>query len=124
MSFKEVVELAGLVVDGAGVLIIVLGILVASAKFAIPGIVKAGYSYSSYRHDVGKAILLGLELLVASDIIRTVAISPTLDSVLILGLIVVIRTFLSMALEVELNGRLPWREHAAKRGRDEESNTG
>lgn len=120
MPFREVVELAGLVVDGAGVLIIVLGILVASARFAIPRTRKAGYAYRAYRQDVGKAILLGLELLVASDIIRTVAISPTLDSVLILGLIVLIRTFLSIALEVELNGRLPWRERTAETGRGEE----
>jgi uncharacterized membrane protein len=120
VPFKEVVELAGLVVDGAGVLIIVLGILVASVKFALPGARRAGYAYRPYRQDVGKAILLGLELLVASDIIRTVAISPTLDSVLMLGLIVLIRTFLSMALEVELNGRLPWRDHAAEARRDGE----
>lgn len=118
MSFKEVVELSGLVVDGAGVLIIVLGILVASVRFALPGARWGGYAYKAYRQDVGKAILLGLELLVASDIIRTVAIAPTLDSVLVLGLIVLIRTFLSMALEVELSGRLPWREHSAEARRD------
>jgi uncharacterized membrane protein len=58
--------------------------------------------------------LLGLEFLVAADIIRTVAVTPTLQGVLILGLIVLIRTFLSMALEVELEGRWPWQ--AKKQG--------
>ena len=116
-SFRETVEVAGLAVDGAGVLIIVLGILVASVRYLLPGARKADDAYRTYRQDIGKAILLGLELLVASDIIRTVAISPTLQSVLVLGLIVLIRTFLSFALEVELEGRLPWQQ----RGRDQET---
>jgi uncharacterized membrane protein len=116
--FREIVELVGLAVDGAGVLIIVVGILVASVRFALPAARKASDAYRMYRQDVGKAILLGLELLVASDIIRTVAISPTLQSVLVLGLIVLIRTFLSMALEVELEGRFPWQERAADRRRE------
>jgi uncharacterized membrane protein len=116
-SFREAVEFVGLAVDGAGVLIIVLGILVASVRFALPGARKASDAYRTYRQEVGKAILLGLELLVASDIIRTVAIAPTLQNVLVLGLIVVIRTFLSFALEVELEGRLPWQG----RGADQEA---
>lgn len=113
--FKEIVELAGLAVDGAGVLIIVLGMLFASVRFALPGARKENDAYRTFRQDVGKAILLGLEFLVASDIIRTVAISPTLQSVLVLGLIVLIRTFLSFALEVELQGHLPWRDRPEDR---------
>lgn len=113
--FKEFVEIVGLAVDGAGVLIIVLGILAASVRFALPGSRKGGDAYRTYRQDVGRAILLGLEFLVASDIIRTVAIAPTLQNVLVLGLIVLIRTFLSFALEVELEGHLPWRDRAAER---------
>jgi uncharacterized membrane protein len=68
-----------------------------------------GDPYRRLRQDIGRGILLGLEFLVAADIIRTVAVEPTLDGVLVLGLIVLIRTFLSMALQVELEGRLPWR---------------
>jgi uncharacterized membrane protein len=113
--FKETVELVGLVVDGAGVLIIVAGMLAASLRFALPAARKSGDAYKTYRQDVGKAILLGLEFLVASDIIRTVAISPTLQSVLVLGLIVLVRTFLSFALEMELQGHLPWRAGASDR---------
>jgi uncharacterized membrane protein len=64
--------------------------------------------YRRFRQNVGRAILLGLELLVAADIIRTVAISPTLQSVAVLSGIVLVRTFLSFSLEVELTGRWPW----------------
>jgi uncharacterized membrane protein len=69
---------------------------------------RAANGYRQLRLDLGRGILLGLEFLVAADIIRTVAVTPTLEGVLILGLIVLIRTFLSMALEVELEGRWPW----------------
>ena len=64
--------------------------------------------YFRFRQDVGRGILLGLELLVAADIIRTVAISPTLESVAVLAGIVAVRTLLSFVLEVELTGRWPW----------------
>ena len=62
----------------------------------------------AFRRTLGRSILTGLELLVAADIIRTVSIEPTMENVLVLGLIVIIRTFLSMSLEVEINGRWPW----------------
>ena len=72
---------------------------------------RAGFQDLSarLRRQVGRAILLGLEFLVAADIIGTVAVQPTLRSVSVLGLIVLVRTFLSMALEIEMEGRLPWR---------------
>jgi hypothetical protein len=65
-------------------------------------------SYRQLRQSIGRGILLGLELLVAGDIIRTVAIEPTLASIEVLAMIVAIRTFLSFSLEVELTGRSPW----------------
>lgn len=107
LSFKEVAEGVGLVIDGAGVLVIVLGLLLATIRFAMYGR-QATEPYRQLRQDIGRGILLGLELLVAADIIRTVAVTPTLQGVLILGLIILIRTFLSMALQVELEGRWPW----------------
>lgn len=108
-SFKEVVELVSLVIDGVGVLVIVLGLLAASVRFA--GYRTHGTDrYHQLRLDMGRGILLGLEFLVAADIIRTVAAEPTLQNVLVLGLIVLIRTFLSMALQVELEGRWPWQQ--------------
>lgn len=66
-------------------------------------------AYSLMRQAFGGSILLGLEILVAGDLIRTVAVAPTLDNVLVLGIIVLIRTFLSFSLEIEIEGVLPWR---------------
>jgi uncharacterized membrane protein len=66
-------------------------------------------AYNIMRQSFGGAILLGLEILVAGDLIRTVAVAPTLDNVIVLGIIVLIRTFLSFSLEVEIEGTLPWR---------------
>jgi uncharacterized membrane protein len=106
-TFKEVVESIGLVIDGAGVLVIVLGLVVAAFRFAVAGY-RDPDGYRRFRQDLGRGILLGLEFLVAADIIRTVAVTPTLQGVLVLGLIVLIRTFLSTALQVELEGRWPW----------------
>jgi uncharacterized membrane protein len=106
-TFIEVVEGIGLVIDGAGVLAIVVGLAAATFRYASAGRRKPN-GYRRFRQDLGRGILLGLEFLVAADIIRTVAVTPTLQGVLVLGLIVLIRTFLSMALQVELEGRLPW----------------
>ena len=74
--------------------------------------------YRGFRYRLGRAIILGLELLVAADILRTISAEPTLREVVILGVIVLIRTFLSFSLEIELEGRLPWRapEPATKGG--------
>src|SRR5262249_45408994 len=110
VSTKDIIEIVGRVVDTAGVLVIGVGFAIATVVFAYR------YSrprqvvniYRPYRQSIGRAILLGLELLVGGDIIRTVAVSPSFTSVGVLGLIVVIRTFLSFSLEVELEGRWPW----------------
>ncbi|MFD1714134.1 DUF1622 domain-containing protein [Amnibacterium flavum] len=110
MDFHEVMENVGRVIDAAGVAAIVIGALLA-AFFAVGRIVqrKRGV-YGPFRRFLGRSILLGLELLVAADIIRTVAVTPTLESVGVLGLIVVIRTFLSFSLELEITGRWPWQK--------------
>ena len=73
---------------------------------------STGNYYSLYRQDVGRAILLGLEFLIAGDIIRTVVVAPTLQNVLVLGVIVLIRTFLSLSLQLEIEGKLPWHRDA------------
>lgn len=105
MTFEEVVESLGRVVEAVGVGVILVGIGYATLRYVLQ---RENYGYPGYRRGVGRAILLGLEFLVAGDIIRTVAISPTYDSVGILAAIVAIRTFLSFSLEVELEGRWPW----------------
>ncbi len=74
---------------------------------------RAGRAYTSLRRTLGGTLLLGLEILVAADLIRTVAVAPTLDNVLVLGLIVLIRTFLAMSLETEIEGVPPWRRALA-----------
>jgi uncharacterized membrane protein len=106
--FRNVMEVIGTAVDAVGVLVVVGGALLATARFVLPRQGEPGGAYRRYRQDLGRAILLGLEFLVAGDIIRTVVVAPTLENVIVLGLIVLIRTFLSMALELELEGRWPW----------------
>jgi len=93
------------------VAIIVVAILVATVAYV--SLILTGRAdrntYTGYRHRVGRALLLGLEVLVAADIIRTVILQPTLQNVATLGLLVVIRTFLSWALVLEIEERWPWR---------------
>lgn len=113
LTFGDVVEAVGRVIDAAGVFAIAAGV----GWVAIVGWqhLRAGAPdpYGTFRHELGRVILLGLELLVAADIIRTVAVTPTLESVAVLGAIVLVRTFLSFSLEVELNGRWPWQRAAS-----------
>jgi uncharacterized membrane protein len=71
-------------------------------------------SYKNYRYVIGRALLLGLEILVAADVIRTVALEPSIQNVIILGLLVVIRTFLSWSLTLEIEGRWPWQTSPKK----------
>lgn len=114
-AFTDVVETISLLIDIAGVFAIVLGLVAALMRLRLPS--PPGLStYRRFRQDLGRGILLGLELLVAADIIRTVALTPTLEDVLALALIVLIRTFLSFALAVELEGRWPWQRARAAPG--------
>lgn len=120
MDFKEAMEMAGKAVDAAGVVVIVVGLGVASVAFLRRlRTATTVAAYKEYRQQIGRAILLGLEFLVAGDIIRTVAVAPTLQNVLVLGVIVLIRTFLSIALELELEGRWPWQPKQPEATREE-----
>ncbi|MFU0507532.1 DUF1622 domain-containing protein [Pseudaminobacter sp. NGMCC 1.201702] len=98
-----------LALEVAGVGVIVVGALFALVS-SLGRLRKTGEAeaYYHFRRRLGRAILLGLELLVAADIVGTVAVEPTLENVLILALIVLIRTFLSVSLTVEIEGRWPW----------------
>ena len=119
VTFKQAAELAGQMVDGAGVVIIVVGVLLSTLRFLTQWRhqISVELAYQRYRQWLGRAILLGLEFLIAGDIIRTVAVSPTFASVGVLALIVLIRTFLSLELEMEISGHWPWQRpetlHAA-----------
>lgn len=117
MTLDQAVGAVGKGVDVAGIAIIVVGAAAASAQFVVRSRRRQGSDpYSLYRRSLGRAILLGLEFLVAGDIIRTVAISPTFRSVGVLGAIVVIRTFLSVALQVETEARWPWSQRESTAG--------
>lgn len=117
MDFHHIIETVGEFVDFAGVAVMVVGALV-SIPMALrghqPRSLPAGAgklsTYRLYRQLLGRSILLGLELLVAADIIRTVAVTPTFESVGVLAIIVLIRTFLSFSLELEITGRWPWQK--------------
>lgn len=106
-----VVDIASLVVEVLAVAIIVGAIAYASVLYLVHR--GAPDAYSGYRVRLGRALLLGLEVLVAADIIRTVALQPTIANVVVLGLLVLIRTFLSWSLVVEIEGRWPWQRPAA-----------
>jgi uncharacterized membrane protein len=109
-DFKNAVDAISKVIDGAGVAVVVVGLLIATVAFCVRqrNPAERAEAYRAYRQAVGKAILLGLEFLVAADIIRTVGVTPTFAGVGVLAVIVAVRTFLSFALSVELDGRLPW----------------
>lgn len=110
MTFERAVEAIGKAVDGIGIAIVVLGSMAALVPFVWRTLRgdRSIESYREVRRNLGRAILLGLEFLVAGDIIRTVAVSPTIAGVAVLAVIVVVRTFLSVSLEVEIEGRWPW----------------
>lgn len=111
MEFSRLVALAAHIMEAAGVATMVLGALLAGVLLAVRRGLEAKEAYRRFRLNLGRAILLGLEFLVAADIIRTVSEEPTLMGVAVLGLIVLIRTFLSFTLTVELEGRWPWQPH-------------
>lgn len=115
MHFNDAIELVGKTADGLGVAIIAAGVAGAIVGFVwrlMRPVQPAIDAYRELRRNVGRSVLLGLELLVAGDIIRTVAISPSFTSVGVLAVIVAVRTFLSFTLEVELTGRWPWQDQA------------
>jgi uncharacterized membrane protein len=118
VAFVEVIEAVGKVIDATGVAVIVGGALVA-ASWALTKRGVPGSRYEDFRRQLGRSILLGLEFLVAADIIRTVAITPTPQSVAVLGGIVLIRTFLSFSLQLEMTGAWPWQRKAAPTGGQE-----
>jgi uncharacterized membrane protein len=110
MAFNDVIEKIGMIIDAAGVVVIVTGVAIAFVAGAVRFSRRQSTVYLRLRQQLGRTILLGLELLVAGDIVRTVAASPSLTSVAILAAIVFIRTFLSFSLEAETTGRWPWQK--------------
>jgi uncharacterized membrane protein len=109
VHFEEWMELVVHVFEASGVAVLAVGSLVAlvgAARAVSRG--ERRTAYEQARQHVGRAILLGLEVLIIADIVQTITIDPTLESALTLALIVLVRTFLSFSLEIELHGRVPW----------------
>ena len=107
-DLRQIMSLTGLMLDSVGVLIVTVGSLLSVAQFLLRRGLDLTQSYRRLRENVGRAILLGLEFLIAGDIIRSVVVDPTLLNIVTLGFIVLIRTFLSMTLQLEVEGRWPW----------------
>jgi uncharacterized membrane protein len=117
-TFEDTMEnvVRGFEVAGVGVLVV--GSVLAFARFVAELFRRPPLeAYKGVRQGVGRAILLGLEVLIIADIVQTITIDPTLDSAITLGVIVLVRTFLSFSLEIELEGVVPWRRSSPKPGR-------
>ncbi len=112
MDFKEIISVAGYAIEAIGVLVIVSGSALSSFRFLTHYRREAeGIAYRIYRRQLGRSIILGLEFLIAGDIIRTVVVADTMTNVMILGLIILIRTFLSFTLYLEVEGHWPWDQY-------------
>jgi uncharacterized membrane protein len=113
MHFEDWMELVVQGFEVVGVFILAIGSLIALLSASIV-LVRGDrrVAYAGARQNIGRAVLLGLEILIIADIVQTVTIDPTAESALVLAVIVLVRTFLSFSLELELEGVLPWRRAA------------
>jgi uncharacterized membrane protein len=109
-TILEWVEIGALAIEMLAVVTIIFAILYSVGRYLVQAIQRPGKGdgYERLKISLGRALLLGLEILVAADIVRTVALEATLESIAVLGLLVLIRTFLSWALVVEIEGHWPW----------------
>jgi uncharacterized membrane protein len=105
---QRFVDLTATLFEAGGTVAMALGAIVALVQVLVSRAPGGRNVLREFRQRLGRAIILGLELLVAADILRTVSVEPTLSQVLVLAVVVLIRTFLSFSLEVELKGRWPW----------------
>lgn len=110
MSYESVASDVVRVIEGFGGAIMVVGGLVAFARYGLQIVTHAADPFRRLRANLGRVILLGLEVLIMADIIRTIVVDQSLESVGVLGLIVLIRIVLSFSLEVEIDGSWPWNE--------------
>lgn len=114
MQFEHVMETTAQVFEATGVAILVVGAVWATYRAVLD--FRSGKDvYDGIRRNFGRALLLGLEVLVAADIVKTVSVATTLENVLILGILVLVRTLLSFSLDVEIDGMFPWRRKQLER---------
>ena len=124
MDSKYTIELIAMAFELVGVGILILGSIIAFVHYLVT-LIRSWKNHMAYRDlrlDLGRAILVALELLIVADIIRSVAIDPSFASVGVLGLIVLVRTFLSWSLEVEINGEWPWNRASSHKGQPADPN--
>ena len=114
---RNLIEVAAQGIEVFAVVIIVIAIVHGSVRYLFHITKRVEDAYEQYKIQLGKALLLGLEFLVAADVVKTVVLEPTLENVAILGLLVIIRTFLSWSLVVEIEGRWPWQGTKSVEGR-------
>ena len=107
-TFRTIVEMSAAALEAFAVGAILIAVTFGTARFLVQLQGHVDRAYERYKVHLGKSLMLGLEFLVAADIVRTVALEPTMANVLMLGLLVVVRTFLSWSLVVETEGRWPW----------------
>lgn len=108
-EFKSLISVAGYAIEAFGVLVVIIGSIATTTTFIKTYLKQTKeLAYKQYRRDLGRSIILGLEFLIAGDIIRTVVVANSLEDVGVLALIIVIRGFLSMTLHLEVEGRWPW----------------
>lgn len=108
-TLRRAMETSATGIEALAVLIILTAVVHGTVRYILRAREQTHAPYEQYRVGLAKALLLGLEFLVAADIVRTVALTPTLQSVAMLAVLVVVRTFLSWSLTVEIEGRWPWR---------------
>jgi uncharacterized membrane protein len=114
VEFEDVMHLAVNAFEAVGVLVLVLGSL-AAVVIALADVRRGVPVYKSVRRNLGRVIILGLEVLIVADIITTITIDQTPSSAIALGIVVLVRTFLSFSLEIELDGVAPWRRAALEK---------
>jgi uncharacterized membrane protein len=111
MQFIEIISFAGYTIEAVGVFVIVLGACISSVSFIRTfRQLSEGVAYRAYLRQLGRSIIIGLEFLIAGDIIRTVVVAHTLENIAVLGLIILIRAFLTVTLHLEVEGRWPWQK--------------
>lgn len=123
-GFLALAEAIAVCLEAVGILIIVVGATLSTIAFGRDLILRTGFESAAhaYRNTLGRTILLSLELLVAADIVGTVVVAPTFENVGVLALIIAVRTFLSFALEVEINGHWPWQRTSLMSGANKQRN--
>ncbi|WP_444985567.1 DUF1622 domain-containing protein [Halomonas mongoliensis] len=123
--FLQLIDIVALIIEGLGVMIIVAGFAMATRRFLQHrNFYDSRHAYLEYRHGIGRSILLGLDFLIAGDLIKTVIVLNSGESVVTLAAVVLIRAFLGFTLHVEVEGHWPWQPPHPPQRRDHHMKNG